>query len=63
METGVATTIHQFHHLPDHHFRLSRERAIDLVKRFIQRAVMHELDECLLVDGVQLSDPHAGERR
>lgn len=30
---------------------------------FIREAVLHELDECWLVNGIRTRDPHAGERR
>ncbi len=34
----------------------------EFVRHMVSRALTHEMDEWLRIDGVQLVDPHAGER-
>lgn len=58
--TNEMQTVHQYHHVPYGEVdRLAHVKAVDLIARLIRRMVLHELDECLLVDGEQLSDPHS----
>ena len=37
--------------------------ALDWVRSVIRRAILHELDECLLLDGDRPWDPHVDGRR
>lgn len=42
---------------------IAREHAEYLILRLIRQGIEHEIDECLLVDGKRLCDPHEQERR
>jgi hypothetical protein len=62
--TGKPTTIHMVEILPniiaiEDDVHEGRRR----IARVIRRAVEHELDECLLVSGVQMRDPHSKDPR
>lgn len=62
--TGEQTTVnHQEEFLPEHIKRLDRDGALMLIRRQLSFALNHELDECFLVDGKQLRDPHEREKR
>lgn len=41
----------------------AREHAEHLILRLIRQGIEHEIDECLLVDGRRLHDPHEQERK
>lgn len=60
--TGESQIVHHMEHIP----LLMAEGAThaDIVRhahRLLKAAVEHEFDECLLLDGKQLRDPHASE--
>jgi hypothetical protein len=42
--------------------QLSRNAAVRLVHDFLRRLLVHELDECFLVNGVRVYDPHENDR-
>lgn len=56
---GAPTTLTSRYPLPPERDALA---AIRLVRTLVLRAIEHEIDECLLVDGRQLADPHANGR-
>lgn len=56
---GAPTTLTSRYPLPPERDVLA---AIRLVRTLVLRAIEHEIDECLLVDGRQLADPHANGR-
>ena len=57
VSTGEDTYIVQNSVLPRAHLVDGKVPAA-LIRHQIALALMHELDECLYIDGVQLKDPH-----
>ncbi|MGN6107247.1 MAG: hypothetical protein ACTHU0_19220 [Kofleriaceae bacterium] len=59
IHTGEPTWVHTMAPVE----RIDTEgRAVSRVRSAILKALEHELDECLLLDGKQVRDPHANER-
>lgn len=58
-ETRVPTRIYFAEVLPAHGLVSAPAKYL---RGILLRALEHELDESLYVDGEQLTDPHAGER-
>lgn len=61
IRTGLITGVHLIEDMPL--FETSEGERIVMVRAAVMRILQHELDECLLVDGVQFRDPHANEAR
>jgi hypothetical protein len=60
IHTGQMQTLHIAEVLmyPPH----DEKHALWIVRTLLRAALEHELDECLLLDGVQVRDPHSNER-
>jgi hypothetical protein len=38
------------------------EMALRMIRSFIRESILHEIDECTVVNGVRLYDPHISEK-
>lgn len=56
IHTGKMQTVHVEWPAFDN---LNDENAFRFVRMLLREILEHELDECLLLDGVQVNDPHA----
>lgn len=60
VDTGDPQVVTHLAVAPD--YIVDPDDAVDFLARQIKKAVEHEIDECLLVDGRKLRDPHARSR-
>lgn len=61
IHTGEHQTVHHMHHAYVDQV-LTEDQMLDVILRMVRSAVLHELDECLLVNGEQVNDPHGNHR-
>jgi hypothetical protein len=62
--TGMPTTIRMMEWISEHFVfgeMFDQSRIDQQVRSLLHRALTHELDECLMVDGKRKFDPHADE--
>lgn len=57
IHTGKPSSVHKVVPLPSFG-RCDERRALDIARSAAREAFEHEIDECLLLDGVQHVDPH-----